>query len=218
MESYPTCPATGSLLKHPFTAIVAGSTMAGKTFFLIKLLKYRAAMITPLIERVIFSYKRYQPVFDTLDGVEFVCGTDYQLDPDKRTLLILDDQVSENIDIVRLFTVDAHHSNCSVVLITQNLFHDSKEYRTAALNAMYLFLFKSPRGAMQVSHLARQLYPPAKAKKMLEAYGDATSDPYSYLMLDLKADTPEALRLRTHILPMEGVTFDGHALTRCYKI
>lgn len=218
METYPACSPEGERLRHPFTAIISGSTMAGKTFFLVKLLKYRDVMISPAIERVIFSYKRYQPVFDTLPGVEFVCGTDYQLDPAKRTLLILDDQVSENIDIARLFTVEAHHSNCSVVLITQNLFHDSREYRTAALNAMYVIVFKSPRGAMQVSHLARQLYPPAQAKKMVEAYVDATRDPYSYLLLDLKPDTCESLRLRTHILPGEGFSFDGHSLTRCYKI
>lgn len=218
MESYEACPPGSGVLKHPFTSIVSGATMAGKTFFLVKLLKHRAVMVAPRLERVLYSYKKYQPIFDTLPGVEFVCGTDYRLDPSKRTLLILDDQVSEGLDLTRLFTVEAHHSNCSVMLITQNLFHDSREYRTAALNAVYLFLFKSPRGGMQISHLARQLYPPARAKRMVVAYDDATRDPYSYLMIDLRPDTGDALRLRTHILPGEGFNFEGRCLTRCYKI
>ena len=36
---------------------------------------------------------------------------------------------------------------------------------------------------------------------MQETFHDATSDPYGYLLIDLKQDTPEHLRLRTRIFP-----------------
>ena len=49
---------------HPFTCIASGSTGAGKTFFLLKLIAERHDLIKPTPIRVIYSYKRYQKVFD----------------------------------------------------------------------------------------------------------------------------------------------------------
>lgn len=214
------CRAAAVKLRHPFTAIVAGSTGAGKTVFISNLLRARHSMVHPPVERVIYSYARFQQAYENLTGVEFVKGTDYVLDPSRPTLLIIDDQagVCDKINVEQLFTVDSHHSNCSVILVTQNLFQDCKSFRTAALNAQYMFLFKSPRGAMQVSHLARQMYPPARARRMVAAYADATKEPFSYLLVDMKSDTEDALRLRTCVLPQEGKQFAGSRLTTCYRI
>ena len=86
--------------------------------------------------------------------------------------------------------------------ISQNLFDENKENRTINLNAHYMILFKSPSDATQVQHLARQMYP-GDARFMAEAFRDATSAPYTYLLVDLKPDTPENLRLRSTIFPGE---------------
>ena len=51
-----------------------------------------------------------------------------------------------------------------------------------------------------MSHLARQMYP-GRVKFVQEAFKDATSVPYGYLLGDLKQDTPEDMRLRTAIFP-----------------
>ena len=214
------CEASAVKLRHPFTGIVSGSTGAGKTVFIANLLRCRDVMISPPVVRVIYSYSRFQSAYEGHPEVEFVKGTDYVLDPSRATLLILDDQAShcDQINVEQLFTVDSHHSNCSVILVTQNLFQRCNSFRTAALNAQYLFLFKSPRGAMQVSHLARQMYPPAQAKQMVRAYAHATREPYSYLLVDMKSDTPDNLRLRTNILPGEGEDLMGSRLTTCYRI
>ena len=48
--------------------------------------------------------------------------------------------------------------------------------RTISLNAHYLILFKNPRDASQINHLAKQMYP-TKSKFMVEAYRDATLPP-----------------------------------------
>ena len=40
-----------------------------------------------------------------------------------------------------------------------------------------------------------------------EAFADATSTPYGYILVDLKQDTPEDLRLRTYIIPDDGVQY-----------
>ena len=45
---------------------------------------------------------------------------------------------------------------------------------------------------------------PGKSKYMREAFADDTSAPYSYLLVDLKPDTSDVLRLRAKIFPGEN--------------
>ena len=69
-----------------------------------------------------------------------------------------------------------------------------------------MVLFKNPRDATQMSHLARQMYP-GRAKFVQEAFKDATRLPYGYLLVDLKQDTPEDMSLRTAIFPDDDVQY-----------
>ena len=105
-----------------------------------------------------------------------------------------------NDQVTKLFTRGSHHRNMSVMFIVQNLFGKNKEHRTISLNSHYLVIFKNPRDASQIAHLARQMYP-GKLKYVQESYKDATSRPHGYLLLDLRQDTPDHLRLRTNIFP-----------------
>jgi len=86
--------------------------------------------------------------------------------------------------------------------LTQNLFYGSKQNRTISLNSHYLVLFKNARDATQISHLASQMYP-GKSKFLIDAYRDATSKPFSYLLIDLKPDTEDQVRVRSNIFPGE---------------
>ncbi|GFV77970.1 uncharacterized protein F54H12.2 [Trichonephila clavipes] len=56
------------------------------------------------------------------------------------------------------------------------------------------------RDQSQFTHLGRQLYP-RKVKSFQECYADATSKPYGYLLIDLKPETDESLRVRTGMFP-----------------
>ena len=67
------------------------------------------------------------------------------------------------------------------------------------LSAHYLVLFKNPR---DVTYLARQMYP-SKPKFMIDAFADATAEPYTYLVVDLRADTPDDQQIRSGIFPDE---------------
>jgi hypothetical protein len=111
-------------------------------------------------------------------------------------------QCGQNTRMTDLFTKGSHHLNLSVIFITQNLFHKGKEMREISLNAHYMFLFKNRRDMSQLAHLGRQLYP-CDSKFFQQVYQDATRKPYSYLLVDLRSDTPEELRLRTDILPTQ---------------
>jgi len=44
---------------------------------------------------------------------------------------------------------------------------------------------------------------PGKTKFLTEAFKDATAEPFTYLLLDLKPDTNEKMRVRANIFPGE---------------
>lgn len=198
--------------KHPFTSLVAGPTGCGKTYFVIKFLKCIDTMIDLPPHRILWCYGEYQPIFNDVlkqcPHVEFVEGFPESLqdmmNPQERTLVIIDDLMSEvsgNKNLASIFTKGSHHRNCSVVLIQQNIFYQGKESRTVSLNCQYLTIFKSPRDVHQVSVLGRQIYP--QSKHFMEAFNDATKNPFTYLLIDLKPETPDDLRLRACIFPGE---------------
>ena len=190
---------------HPFTAIVSGPTGCGKTQWTLRLIKHAETMISPPPQKIVWCFGIYQKVFDDVTGVEFHEGIPNldAFDGRQRTLLILDDLMQETDSrVTNIFTKISHHKNVSVVYLTQNLFYGSKQNRTISLNSQYFVLYKNARDANQVAYLARQMYP-GKSAFMVEAFKDATKQPYSYLLVDLKSDNEEELRLRTNVFPDE---------------
>ena len=128
-------------------------------------------------------------------------------DPTTRNLIVIDDLMAETDErVTTLFTKKSHHRNTSVLYLVQNLFPKNKESRTISLNSQYMVVFKNPRDASQMANLARQMYP-GRGKFVQEAFKDATSVPYGYLLVDLKQDTPEDMRMRTAIFPDDGVQY-----------
>lgn len=196
-------------LQHPFTCMVAGPTQSGKTHFVLKLIEERNASIYPPPEKIIWCYGVYQKAFATADkAIEFEEGlpSNDLLDPDKRTLLIIDDLMCETDQrVTNLFTKGSHHRNTSIIYIVQNVFHKSKHSRDISLNTQYMVLFKNPRDVAQMSHLGRQIFP-NKSKYFNEVFIDATSAPHGYLFVDLKQSTPDELRLRNDMFSEKGQT------------
>ena len=94
--------------------------------------------------------------------IEFVKGTRFLFDVNKRNLDVFDDQMidaSKDKGIMNLFTRGSHHRNLSVIYIVQNLFHQGKGSRNISLNSDYLKLFKNPRDKLQILTLVKQMYP-----------------------------------------------------------
>ena len=192
-----------SRLPHPFTCIVSSPTGSGKSVSMLKLIEHARKIISPPPERILFCYGEYQQIFDNFPGVEFHDGLSEvsSFDGKKRTLLVMDDlMTSTDNRVVDIFTKNSHHRNLSVVYLTQDIFYQNKQTRTLSLNSHYIVLFKNARDATQVSNLAHQMYP-GKSAFMIEAFKNAMSAPYGYLLIDLKQETDDKLRLRTGIFP-----------------
>jgi len=192
-------------LCQPFTALLAGPTGCGKTRFVFKLVDNVGRMIDPPPSRIVYCYGEYQQLFREYSDVVFRQGlpdvTDF--DGSEPVLLIIDDLMNEvDESVANIFTRGSHHRNVSVILLVQNLFHKNKHVRTISLNSHYLVLYKNPRDASQIANLFRQMYP-TRWRFAVEAYKDATREPYSYLLVDLRPDQDEVLRLRTNVFPGE---------------
>ena len=115
---------------HPFTCIISGPTMCGKTFLLKEILINRHVLIKPSPDRIIFCYKAWQKSYEdfknSIPGIEFNDGIiDMDsLNQNVNNLVIFDDLMSECIkseSVLNLFTVGSHHKNTGVFFITQNI-------------------------------------------------------------------------------------------------
>ena len=192
-------------LLHPFTCIVSGPSGSGKTSLVKSIIDKN--IIQPRPTRILWLYAEDQPLYHGMKNVEFVQGIPDDLgtrfEKRQNNLVILDDlmtQCHSDERLTRLFSVGSHHRNLSVIFIIHNLFHYGKEMRTVSLNSHYIIIFKNPRDRLQISTLARQMYP-GQSQFLIEAFQNATQEAYGYLLIDLKPTTNELHRIRTGILP-----------------
>lgn len=191
----------GYVFKHPFTATISGPTSCGKIHFCKVLLQHCLTMIWPSPERILWLYKRWEPLYDVIKStvypsVEFMQGIPLDLDQDSfihhrtRNLVILDDLMStasKDSRINELFMEGSHHRNLSVIAINQNLYYNKDP--TQRRNCHYMVLFNNPVDKQQIMTLSRQMYP-ENSQHLLRHFKEATSKPYGYLLVDLKPTTP----------------------------
>jgi hypothetical protein len=104
--------------------------------------------------------------------------------------------------VCQLFTKGSHHRNLSVILITQNIFHQAPHCRDISLNAKYLVALKNVHYRNQFAYLARQVLPAASVS-LCEAYREATQNPHGYMILYFTQNTDDLLRYRTNVFPSE---------------
>ena len=162
-------------------------------------------MVTPLPSRVVWCQGQAQQGLELPDFVEVSegLGCIEEIDGSEPTLVILDDlmqEAGEDRNVANLFTKGSHHKDMSVLMLVQNMFHHGKFMRTISLNTHYMILFKNPRDAGQIRHLASQMFP-GNARFLVDAYKQATAPGHGYLMLDFVQGTPDHLRVLSDILP-----------------
>ena len=168
---------------------MSGPTSCGKTFLVKAILQNCNSLLYPIPDRIIWLYKRWQPLYDEIQTtvfpkVEFIQGIPLDLDkdtfinPKMKNLIILDDLMStasKDPRITELFTERSHHRNLSVVAINQNLYYNKDP--THSRNCHYLILFNNPVDKLQVMTLSRQMYP-ENPQHLLNHFKEATSKLY----------------------------------------
>jgi len=152
--------------KHPFSCIVSGPSVSGKTSFFLRLLQNFDAFCT---ERgfgggIIWCYseKTAVPTRQQLpSNTTYHKGVPENFDGDggKSCLVILDNLLNDvySKQVCDLFTRGSHHRNISVILITQNLFLQGRYSRHISLNAHYLIALKNVRQKKQFMYLANHV-------------------------------------------------------------
>ena len=128
---------------------------------------------------------------------------------DESNLLVLDDlmcEASDSKQLARLFTKGSHHRNLSIIYLVQNVYDKGRSSRTVSLNAHYHVVFRNRRDASQFRVFASQMAP-HRSGWLLDAFQDATRQPFNYLLIDNHPRTVDEQRIRTRILPGEQAWF-----------
>jgi GTPase SAR1 family protein len=194
----------------PSNIMLWGSSSSGKTTLLLKIVKNAREMFYPKPAQIVYSYGEFN---DAVPKMRAMGVTVYAAVPTpeflktcaKPLLLILDDQmlaVSKNF-LDELFTKISHHQNICVIFVTQNMF--AKNLLVARQNSHYIIMMRAPNSAMHIKTLAIQLFAD-KYREFMNAYNDATKEPYGYLVIDLHPRSNPMLKLRSKILPNENTT------------
>jgi hypothetical protein len=196
-------------IHHPTTCFIVGPTQAGKTEFVIQLLKERNDLISPAPDRIYWAYgqkneKQLTRIHDIEPSITFSEGFPdvNSFDPQKNNLLILDDlmdEIGKNKECANLFTRGSHHNNITVIAIIHNIYNQEKYSRTLTLNGRLFVFFDSPRDRLQYATFGRQAFPQHKNFFTSALNQIFSMNPFAYAVLNLDPKIPESLRLCTNI-------------------
>jgi hypothetical protein len=193
------------------TVMICGPSKAGKTMWVINLIRNRNLLFKELFNKIYWFYGAWQDGYENLTAMNIIMkqgtiedNSDEAIE--SKSMVVLDDLVMETENsraVTALFTKQVHHKHLFLVYITQNFYHQSREARMRHLNSHYIVFFKNPRDKTQASILARQMFPGRSCKAFAEMFEKVTTKPHSYLMIDLGQNSPTEIRLRTNIFPHE---------------
>ncbi len=207
----------------PSRMLICGPSMAGKSTFVLNLVKHRDLVYDQTFERIIYCIpddsihlhqnfiKEMETAFPNLEIIEGIPRIqDLHIKDNKNhKLLILDDLMISIFDtqtMVDLITKDSHHCNCSVIITSQNFFHPSKYGRTFVRNCSEKVLFFDKTDAKQLSMLSMQIYPtkPCFLKSCFDwIFKYHSHEKLKYLLIDSSVISlfPHNALVRTFILP-----------------
>jgi len=178
-------------IKYSFSCIVSGPSGSGKSSFCIRFLQNLDALYTyrNFDCGVIWCYSEKTAVPNQQLAVlkkkkkkiryNEVVPADFENAHGRPCLIILYDLLNDanSKEVCDFCTKGSHHRNISVILITQNLFHQGIYCRNISLYTKYLVLLKNVRDKNQFMFLARQMYTENSTSRYKE-YLNATQRPY----------------------------------------
>ena len=159
------------------------------------------------MEKIIYFYKRWNDIFSSVQGVEFVEGYDASKLSQSSlkgasTLVILDDLMTsiDSKELVDLF-IFRRHESLNPVLVTHNLYYSGiKDMRTISLNTSINVCMRNMRDMSSIRTLGSQMFP-NQLPYFLASFEIATREKWSYLLIDSSSHQSSAMRLRSQIFP-----------------
>ena len=204
--------------KCPMSLICAGPSYSGKTSFVRRILKYKEHIFAPeppgyiiyITGSTLTSSDQTLLDENLVDELSQAIPTENELydkaaEVPSGILVIFDDCLNwaEKNDSIKNLFVRGRHANVSTIFITQNLFSKGPNYRTISLNASYIAIFQNIRDKTQILHFARQ-FAPQNISFVMQSYLDATKVNFGYLLIDMRMDSSEDIRLRTNLFAENG--------------
>jgi len=151
---------------HPFSCILSEPSGCAKTSFVKRFLQNFHHLCTEPIFAggIVWCYGEKSAVASSLPTyVTFNKGVpeNFGSANGEPSRMILEDPLTDvySKQVCELFTLGSHHRNISVILITQNLFHQGRIFRDISLNTHYILALKNIRDKKQFMYLAGQVYP-----------------------------------------------------------
>ena len=177
--------------------IIFGQTGAGKTQFILRIIRER--LIEPFPKNVYYMYSVEQPFMKDHPEIKFIYGLDFeQMDTSEPSLLVVDDLILDtNKDVASAFIMGSHHKKISLFFITQNLFPNCNTFRLMSANAHYYVLFHNQRNLRQVHTLARQIFVGRDVNRILAAYKRASEKSRGFVLLSFSPLLPKELTVIT---------------------
>ncbi len=208
----------------PSRLVIAGPTMSGKSTFALKLIQYRNLVYTHPFSRILYalpeeSLHLHQTFLAQLreacESIEIIEGLpdiqELHLATEKNShkLLVLDDLMMKafaSTSLLDLITRTSHHSNISVVIVTQSMFLPAKHRLTLIRNCSEKVIFHDKIDQMQLSIVSRQIFP-SKPRFLQECfdfiYKNTAKLDLKYVLLDASplSDVPYNAIARSFIFP-----------------
>ena len=208
----------------PAQIIVSGPTKTGKTTLVTQILQHKDSMFDREFDEITYYSANGNAMKDAksqLPSVRFREGQpDWsalsRADPSVRRLVVLDDMQNilkgpSQVKLERLFTVDSHHNNISVIFIVHDNFQPKMV--TIRRNADYMLCMTGGNVAQQIKTTASQMGLGMDVIK--EAVEDVTKDHrYGYLLLTVNNSIEGWRRVASNIFPGQQNTFYIPAGTR----
>ena len=195
-------------LKHDSAMVISGPSGSGKTELVKRLIHHKNEMFDLVPKRIVWFYGVYEQSLESFlidHNVVSHRGVPSDLESflQPYDLVVFDDLQSEMRNsnaITNVFTRLAHHLPCFAIFLMQHLFYKSKDSTTRSLSTNYLIALRNIRSNQQLSVLAGQMYP-KRANLLTSVYAFATNKPFSYILIDMRAESADPIRIRTGIFP-----------------
>ena len=186
-----------NIFEKPSRIIISGSSGTGKSYFISKLIrKYQSCFDSVIViganlENIDdLNVKRddnYNPLTDDTSG---------------RTLVIYDDIIykKEKLATCAETFTRGRHLGISVILITQNLFLNDKNYRIISLNCTHVVIFRN-RDVRQIFCFARSFLQNDLVQIFVNLYKRLVMNtPHGYMVIDFNKNTDNPLFIRSSVV------------------